>query len=46
MPDEAIVPKQIDAICWSDIEIDVLQIQQSSKPHAGFHITCLHRQNI
>ena len=41
MPHEAVVPQQIDDVRWGHVEVDMLQIQQSGKPHTSFHVTSL-----
>jgi len=46
VPGEAVIAQQVDAVGRSDIEVNVLQIQQSCKPYASFHIPCLHTPSI
>ena len=41
---ETIVAQQIDAVGRRHIEIYVLQVQQSSKPHTRFYMPPLHTQ--
>jgi len=38
---ETIVPQQVDAVGRAHIEIYVLQIEQSGKPHTSFNVPSL-----
>lgn len=42
---EAVTPQQVDAICWSHIQVDMLQIEQDGEQQRPLQVSRLFNTN-